>query len=211
MTEQPPLEHYLCLICHTQPRRGHSRCCGGCYARVRGDLAIVAWAYIHLDETMRALPPAMRGGTSRHGSSESAPPLRLDLVDVRVSIAENLTRWAAHIAQNHEPVIRGPVTQDLVTVIRWLLEQALSWVSDQPWVWEFAAHIAELRRMAYSVAPWERIRVDLPTPCPDCKLLTLSTYPGDNTAVCRNRACGRQVPIATMKETRRWTRTIAAA
>jgi hypothetical protein len=219
MQDEQPLEHDLCLVCRTRPRRDRSRCCGGCFARLRGDLATLRFGYIHLDNEMKALRPAIREGT-RHGKSESRPPVRVDLVDVGVAIEENLIGypepddrmgWARGIARWHQPAIAGPAEWSVPVVIRWLLDQALPWISDQQWVWEFADDMAELRRRAYSAAPWQRVRVDLPTPCPGCTFLSLSTYPGDQLAVCRNRGCGRQVPIATMKETRRWTRTIAAA
>lgn len=207
MVEQPP-DHYLCLMNCGRPRHGHSHLDGGCYARLRADLANLRFGYIHLTAELCALPATKREGT-RHGKSESRPPLRLDLVDVRLATEENVLAWGAYIAENHQPAIRGP-ERTVPAVIRWLLDQALPWVSDQPWVGEFAGHMAELRHRAYSAAPWQRIRIDLPTPCEGCGLLTLSTYPGDTQAVCRNRACGREVPIGTMKETRRWARKAAA-
>lgn len=209
MTEQPP-DHYLCLMGCGRPRRDRSHLDGGCYARLRADLANLRFGYIHLGNEISALRAAKREGT-RHGKSESRPPLNVDLVDVRWATEETVLAWGAYIAENHQPAIRGPLERTVPTVIRWLLDQALGWVSNQTWVWEFANDIGDLRHRAYSAAPWQRVRIDLPTPCPDCRMLTLSTYPGDAQAVCRQRACGRQIPIASMKETKRWTRVAARA
>lgn len=206
MIEQPP----QCVVCVSRPAVSKSACCGGCFARIHGDLATVGWAYVHLGDELAALPPATREGSRQH-SSESRPPLSVDLVDVRVSIAENLLAWAAYICAEHEPPIPGPEADDVVTAVRWMLACTLRWVTAQPWAVEFADDLGAHRRAAYGAAPWERVRIDLSAPCPGCGLLTLSTYPGDLAAVCRHRSCGEQVPIATMRETKRWTRKAKGA
>lgn len=197
-----------CVICHDRPPVGHSMIDGGCYARLRGDLATVEWAYGLLGEQLLALPAAWKPG-SIGAAGGSRPPLSLAVVDARANIEGVLGSWARMVAEEHQPALHGPADGSVPAVGAWL-DARMPWISDQPWVDEFARELGELRRAAHALAPWGRARRDLPLPCPEtaCGLLTLSWYADTDSVICRNRLCGLSMTIGQYRdEVSAWMRT----
>ncbi|HEY8973693.1 MAG TPA: hypothetical protein VIN75_05710 [Burkholderiaceae bacterium] len=175
-----------------------------------GDLCVVEWAYGYLGAQMQAPLPAWKPGTL-HRAGESRPPLPVALHDARVDIQGKLGSWARLIAE--EANMRGPADNTVPAIALWLRAQ-LHWASDQSWVDSYAAELADLRKTAYGLAPWDRARQDLPLPCParGCGMLSLSWYSGSETVVCRSRLCGHRMTVgdyvaAVMAE---WERQTAA-
>lgn len=181
-----------CAICQTRPAHGRTRWCGGCFARLHTELAELAYAHWWLGRAIETPPSAWKPGTIGHGGG-SRPPLRVDLVDVRVQIEQHLVGWSKMIARYHVPAMAGPADSTPEIVVKWLVAR-LPWASEQEWCDALAVDTAGLRNVAHAACPWERGRRDLPTKCPQCGLLTLSLHGGDEWAVCRNRECGRLVP-----------------
>lgn len=110
--------------------------------------------------------------------------------------------------------MRGPAADTVPAIALWLRAQ-LHWASDQLWVDSYAVALADLRKTAYGLAPWDRARTDLPLPCPGrgCGMLSLSWFSGSDTVVCRSRLCGHRMTggdyvAAVMAE---WARQTAAA
>lgn len=198
-----------CIVCLEREPYGNSLLDGGCFARMRGDLATVQWAYSWLGATMLALPASWKPGTL-HRAGESQPPTSLGMHDVRVDIHDTLASWARMIAEEHTPALHGPADDTVHAIAVWLRAR-LQWCSDQPWCDQFASALTILRQNAYALAPWDRSRIDLPLPCPKprgCGLLTLSLYSGDDGVTCRNRACGRVISWADyyLEVRAEWTR-----
>jgi hypothetical protein len=179
-----------CIACATRPRKGDSELCGGCFARLRELVATVEWAHGWLGVNMAGGASGFKPG-SLHRKADSRPPYRLDLSDARTDIHTKLASWAQAIGEEHVPPLAGPLDDSVPSIGRWLRAR-LPWVSDQPWVDSFIAELAELRGLAYGLAPWDRCRTDLPLPCPakGCGLLTLALYGGDDAVICRSRDCG---------------------
>jgi hypothetical protein len=185
---EPDATASLCVACVAQPPYWPSYLCGGCYARLRGDLATVAWAYGWLGATMLSLGTAWKPGTI-HRAGGSRPPFEVQLHDAREEIRLAVTRWGKRIGEQHEPAIPGPADWSVHTVGRWM-QRHTQWCSDQPWCADLMADLAELRTAASALSPWQRARRDMPFPCPRCNWLSLSLYTGSDGITCRNRACG---------------------
>lgn len=183
-----------CLVCVSRPAYTPSLICGGCFARLKSDIATLVGAHTWLGIAMLNPTPAWKPGTI-HRSPEPKLPFNAQLHDARVDIAGKLASWARVIAEEHVPALAGPADADPATVGRWLGHR-LRWVSDQPWCDEMARELGELARAAYALVPWERHRRELPLPCPDCGYLTLTLYGGDELIVCRYRECAREMTWA---------------
>ncbi|MGH6657593.1 MAG: hypothetical protein ACRDVE_20600 [Actinocrinis sp.] len=186
----------MCIACGANWPLPPSLLCGGCYARLRRDLAACEFAYEWLGTTMRALKPAWRTGTITRGG-ESRPPFDVQLHDARAAIETGLDGWARYIAGLYVPPMAGPADPRVPTVARWLRGR-LRWCSDQPWCGEFAVALAELRQAAYALAPWERGMERLPLPCPGrgCGRQSLVFYQGSDTVTCSRRQCGHTMPMS---------------
>lgn len=183
----------MCILCHEREPVGRSLLDGGCFARMRGDLATAVWAHAWLETTALTPPGVWKPGT-RHRAGGSQPPLNVALIDACVDIHGKLGSWARMIAEEHVPALHGPAADTVPAIGVWLRER-LPWVSDQPWCDEFAGELSVLRRTAYGLAPWDRSRSDMPLPCPSCGLLSLSLYSGDEAITCRTRLCGRVLAL----------------
>lgn len=184
-----------CVVCNTRPRKGRSYLCGGDFVRLRVELATVQDAHRWLGVAMNASGAGPNTGVIHH-AADSKPPYRVDFTDARRDIEAKLASWAQMIGEKHFPPLAGPLDATVPAICTWLRAR-LPWCSDQPWVDSFLAELADLRRMAYSLAPWDRTRRDSAMPCPakDCGLLTLSFYGGEDSWVCRNRLCGHVMTV----------------
>lgn len=178
-----------CVICQVREvAYDGNMACGGCYARLKGDLATVADAYDQLAAAMSALAPGWRTGAI-HGTEEPKLPFDPDLHDLRQRIIGTLYDWARMIGEEHTPPLAGPADASLETTTRWLRAR-LPWCSTRPWVDELARELRELRREAGAKVRLQAAYVSLPTPCSGCGRLTLVEYTGDDAVTCRNRECG---------------------
>jgi hypothetical protein len=180
---------FPCICCAVRPHLGRSFICGGCYARMLGDLSVLEFAYAWLGAQMAAPLPAWKPGTL-HRAGESRPPLPVALHDARMDIHGKLGSWARLIAE--EARMRGPERDEVPAIAAWLRIQ-LHYASDQPWCDDYATELADLRKSAYGLAPWDSARTDLALKCPGCGMLSLSLYSGSETVVCRVRLCGHRM------------------
>jgi hypothetical protein len=180
---------FPCICCAVRPHLGRSFICGGCYARMLGDLSVLEFAYAWLGAQMAAPLPAWKPGTL-HRAGESRPPLPVALHDARMDIHGKLGSWARLIAE--EARMRGPERDEVPAIASWLRIQ-LHYASDQPWCDDYATELADLRKSAYGLAPWDSARTDLALKCPGCGMLSLSLYSGSETVVCRVRLCGHRM------------------
>lgn len=185
----------LCTVCAKRERRAPSLMCGGCFGRLRRDISTLVGAHMWLGIAMLNPSPAWKTGAI-HQAPGSRIPFAAQLHDHRVDIEGKLNCWARMVLEEHVPVLhRGPADAQPETVARWLVEY-LPWISDQRWCDDIAAELGDTARAAYALVPWNRHRRDLPLPCPDCGLLTLSLYGGDELIMCRNVECGRLMTTA---------------
>jgi hypothetical protein len=124
------------------------------------------------------------------GSREAPTPLRVSLHDLRADICAKLSSWTHLVTEDR--AMRGPDHfDDPHAASGWLMSQVV-WIAGQEWVDEFWTEVDDWHRLARSAAPWDRDRRNLPAPCPDCSLLALSLYGGDDHVTCRN--CGHVIP-----------------
>lgn len=190
------MEFLACLVCLTNPPQfTESFLCGPCFNSLRRDIATLVGAHTWLHLAMLNPAPSWKVGTIGRAPASTRPPFRLELFDARVDIEGKLTTWARAVAEDHVPALRGPADGQMATVGKWLIAQ-LSWISDQPFCDEMAREFRETASMAFGLVPWQRLRRDLPMPCPGCGYLTLSKYGGDDQVSCRNRACGKAMTWA---------------
>jgi hypothetical protein len=195
---------YICVVCQVRaPAYESSMLCGGCYARLRGNLGAVAWAYEWLGDAMASPAAAWKTGTI-HRAGGSKLPFQAAYHDARVHIQAVLVDWARRIGEEHRPGPAGsrqsrPADQDVRTLSRWISAR-LQWASEQPWCDQLDRDLHDLRATAHGLVPWTRGRRDLPLPCPGCALLSLSLYAGDDGIACRNRACGHTITWADYEE-----------
>lgn len=124
------------------------------------------------------------------GSREAPTPIRISLHDLRADISDKLSSWAHLVAEDRS--MRGPDHfDDPQAASGWLMSQVV-WIAAQPWVDEFWGEVDEWHRLSRLAAPYHRERRDLPAPCPECDLLALSLYGGDDHVTCR--ACSHLIP-----------------
>lgn len=179
----------VCVLCHTRTVAYEGTwLCGGCFARLRSELATIADAYDQLAEGMAAIAPGWRTGTI-HGSEEPKLPFNPDLHDLRVRITATLDRWTSRIITEHPGRLHGPADRSLTAMIEWMRVH-LSWCSGQSWVAELARELRALIREAGTTVRLQTAYRSLPTPCGGCGRLSLVEYTGDDVITCRNRACG---------------------
>lgn len=184
-----------CLVCQISDPYKDSLMCGGCYNRLRAHIATLVGAHAWLGLAMLNPISTWKPGTIGRTATGSRPPFRTDLHDARVDIEAKLTSWARAVAEEHQPALAGPADGELATVGRWLIAR-LPWISDQLWCDAIAGELAEAVTAAYALVPWDRLRRDLPMPCPGCQQVSLSQYGGDDQVTCRIRTCGRAMPWA---------------
>lgn len=178
----------LCIICHMRESAFGTWLCGGCFARLRGDLAAVADAFEQLAEGMSAIAPGWRTGAI-HGSEQARLPFDVELHDLRQHIIGTLEKWAARVVAEHPARLHGPADRSPATAVEWLRTH-LSFCSGQSWVDELARELRTLIREAGGRVRLQIAYRRLPTPCGGCGRLTLVEYTGDDAVICRNRACG---------------------
>ena len=124
------------------------------------------------------------------GSREAPTPMRISLHDLRADISAKLSSWTHLVTEERR--MRGPDHfDDPHAASGWLLSQVV-WISAQAWVDELWSEVDEWHRLARTAAPYYRERRDLPAPCPECDLLALSLYGGDDHVTCRD--CGHTIP-----------------
>jgi hypothetical protein len=179
----------ICIGCRTRPvAYDGTWLCGGCFARLRSDLAAVVDAYDQLAEGMSAIAPGWRTGAI-HGSEEARLPFDPDLHDLRVRIIAALERWTGRVLAEHPGRLHGPADRTLTTAVEWMRIH-LPWCSGQSWVEELARELRTLIREAGTSVGLQTAYRKLPTPCGGCGRLTLVEYTGDDAVTCRNRDCG---------------------
>lgn len=178
----------ICIVCRARPTAyDDSHQCGGCFARMRGDLGSLIDVYAWLAVGMANPKPGWRTGSIHAVSTESPIPFRVELHDQREKILGALRRWAKDVGERRQLV--GPLDSSINTTANWLRIQ-LSWCSTQYWVKDLAAELRTLRAESSLLYPWQGARQNLAAPCGNCARLTLTLYTGDDDVTCRNRECG---------------------
>lgn len=178
-----------------RPRQAYdgSLLCGKCFARLRRLVRAMDGAYDWLGQRM-----ARDGGAGRFepvsGTSEARLPLREALHDHREwAIKPRLAGWARIVIDEFPSPLAGPRSSHPHDVAGWLLPH-LPWVAAQPWVDEMLAELADTVSDAHKLAPWQRERRHLDLPCPECDMLSLALFGGDDWITCQTPTCGYWLP-----------------
>jgi hypothetical protein len=177
-----------CALCPAPAWAGRS-VCAPCYTRLRRRIAQIPGIHAWLGDSMTALPPAWRAGSTRTPTVQGSPPMPLRLAEERGRIVTALTYWASAVRQaNPRPPHPGGTQVDqlaayLLAHLGWIVRQ------DQAAVQLLAGALEHLVLGADTAMPWQRTRHDLPTPCPACGRLTLTWYGGADRVTCRHPEC----------------------
>lgn len=184
--------------------------CRRCWWRTHRMLAEMVGAHRWLGTQMLRYA----GGQAEPVSGSHEHPCVLDVGrhDARELIADRLASWARLVVEEHgrdaqRRTLAGPADSEPETVRRWLVN-CLNWIAARDWVDELIAELADTLKTAHGVDPWRRGRTDLPAPCPhpDCGLLTLTLYDGDDFVTCRNPDC-QEIAIPWYRYDR-WVRSL---
>lgn len=193
--------------------------CTGRYVRAISEAPdLIAHVRLHLDPAFRGLPAEDgsdgQGKAKGKGQGKHTPaPLALDVVDaadelyselaswVRVTCDEldltmpTIHAWRPEGAAGQVAGLKPESVDDSATMARLLLRHAER-IFEQPWV---TVLIAEVGKLVHRVdRTWPRVErpVYLPTPCPECDMISLVRYvpawPGGPTTIrCNRPACGK--------------------
>lgn len=185
-----PAPELRCVACHDRPRWTDTLMCGGCFVRLRSDIATIVTAHAELGADMQAIHTGHGGGA--HTKPGSRLPFGADQHDKRVQIEAQLTGWARIIAEEHQPAIHGPADGSMPTVGQWVAD-LLPWVTYQDWCDAMALELGETALSVRALVATEPRRRELPGICPGCRMLSLVQYDGDTVVLCRIRDCGRRL------------------
>lgn len=177
-----------CTGCAPRPAHGTSWLCGSCYhRRLRSPLRQIP----ALHDWLTAQKAGLRAVTydDDHVSSSNDHPLPFnatitDFLDMVMAV--NLNGWATRVARESPP---GPAAPTGAVEAAGWMEARAGWISEQPWVPLLVVHLAEIRRRARLLAPWQPTRHPLPLPCLECEQQTLVLFGGEDWVTCTNPAC----------------------
>jgi len=164
----------------TDQTDGH--CCTLHYHRLRRSLLdlpqVVAW--------LRQNLAAGRGHQDHvSGTPDTPVPIRLAVVDHINHIDGVLVSWTRLALEEHPQRSHGPQVATTTTCAQWLADQ-LPWIDTTPWVDELYREVAEIRRDAHRLVPWQRSITRLTVPCWRCNVAALAIYGGDDAVTCRH-------------------------
>jgi hypothetical protein len=184
-----------CVICQRRPYE-RAQVCESCRTWLAGVPAQIVEAYALLPDAML---PATDGGQRVSGSREAPLPLAVDALDLTLP-ARAATVHDPHGDQHgHQPVAtildtwvrdwaghrREHLPEPTVAILAGWLRDRTEWACDQhPAVDEYADELRGLVRTLRIITGTARLVVRLPTPCPDCDLLSLIRQDGADHVEC---------------------------
>lgn len=177
-----------CGGCAPRPAHGTSLLCGHCFhRRLRAPLRRAPALFDWLTSRKGGLK-AQDYAADRVSSSKEAPlPFNVGVVD-HLTLMEALLRAWVKRALETAPPGPGPALLDVCGCAEWL-DSHSSWISEQPWVLGFIAHLRGLEDRARRLAPWQPTRHALPMPCLRCEQQTLVLFGGEDWVTCTNPEC----------------------
>lgn len=137
------------------------------------------------------------------GSRERPIPLAAGVYDHAELIRQTLNGWARIVAEDRQltgpwrslaqdslaerdRLARGKEQTSTVNALAVFLLAHLDWAMGQTWVDDLTEEMSDLARTGHGLAPTKPGRHDLPAPCPDCDLMALARWDGEDHVICRN-------------------------
>lgn len=173
------------------PRRAErGRLCWACHRRFELMLTDAPTVYRWLTGNMGAGQEASRakedherrGGGGERGVVETPVPVKIEIMDVRDLLADQLSEWVDEWCEVKR--LSGPsrhtIDADVEFLLTWLYGlESVEWVGD--W-WE---SLAETMRDAHALAPWRPSMRRVPgVPCPGCAETNLVIFGGESDITC---------------------------
>lgn len=150
--------------------------------------------------------PGTSGGDRVSGSREKSAPVRLDVLSMLQpaneavhdeygdqvgppSIPTILKSWVWLIAEHRG--LTYPVGAAVDHLAGWLRRQ-VPFAVTRPWIGEMMREVAELRRAAHALAPWQVHVQELDAPCPNswCEMRALIRTAGETYIECNTEVGG---------------------
>lgn len=185
-------ENETCRGC--LPRRAnHGLLCDTCHRRLELMLHDAPTVYRWLtgnmssgDQASRMKQDFERCSGGEKGVIETPVPMKIEVLDLRDLLADQLTEWVDEWCEKHG--LTGParhgVEVDVAFLRMWLPGiERLDWIGD--W-WET---MAETMSLAHALAPWRPVMRRIPkVACPGCAETNLAIYGGESDISCLS--CG---------------------
>lgn len=175
------------------PRRAqHGHLCWPCHRRFELMLTDAPTVYRWLTGNLRAGEGTARpkqDHEQRGGSRDVPAPIKLDVLDLRDLLRDQLAAWVDDFASGQD--LKAPrvgIDGDAEFLLKWLQSiEFCDWVGD--W-WE---ELAETMTQAHALAPWrpEMKRIHA-VPCPECAETNLAIFGGETDVTCLS--CSTLIP-----------------
>ena len=172
------------------PRRAErGRLCHPCHRRFELMLTDAPTVYRWLTGNMEAggSPRLREEHERRHGGKREKgvdvlAPLKVEIMDVRDLLADQLTEWVDEWCEVKSLTgpLRHTIDADVEFLLTWLYGlESVEWVGD--W-WE---SLAQTMRDAHALAPWRPVMRRVPgVPCPGCAETNLVIWGGESDISC---------------------------
>lgn len=137
------------------------------------------------------------------GSRERPLPISSAVHDHAEHIRQILNSWARLVAEDRnltgpwralnphslaerDRLRHGKEQTASVNALATFLLAHLDWCAHQDWIDDLDEEMRDLARDGHGIAPTKPGRHDLPAPCPDCDLMALARWDGEDHVICRN-------------------------
>lgn len=176
------------------PRRAdRGRLCHRCYRRLELMLTdapvVYRWLTGNLgagQQASRAKQEHERRSGGEKGVIETPVPVKIDILDTRDLLADQLTEWVDDWVQTNS--LAGPSRHTPKADARFLLMWLPTMVREE-WIGDWWEALAETMSQAHALAPWRPAVRRLPkVPCPGCGETNLVIYGGESDVSCQS--CG---------------------
>lgn len=177
------------------PRRAeHGNLCWPCHRRFELMLTDAPVVYRWLTGNMAAGEGAARAKEQHERSGakgEDVPaPVKLDVMDVRDLLADQLAQWADELAERKS--LSGP-SRHTVAADTKFLRTWLPGVERFEWVGDWFEELAETMSDAHALAPWRpEVKRCRGVPCPGCAEVNLVIFGGESDVTCMS--CRTMIP-----------------
>jgi hypothetical protein len=120
----------------------------------------------------------------RGGTPDLPTPLKLQILDQRDLMADQLTEWTDDWCEQRS--LSGPDRHSVETDSTFLLLWLPTMVREE-WIGDWWEALAETVSLAHALAPWRPAVRRIPgVPCPGCGEANLVIYGGDSDITCQS-------------------------
>lgn len=174
------------------PRRAtQGLLCDPCYRRLQLMLTDAPVVYRWLTGNMGAGQQASRAKQDHErrsggekGVTETPVPVKIEVLDLRDLMADQLTEWVDEWCEKHG--LTGPPRHDVPTDCAFLLTW-LPGIVRLDWIGDWFEQVAQTMIDAHGLVPWRPAVRRVPkVPCPGCGETNLVIYGGEDDITCQS-------------------------